>query len=444
MIQERSLSNGEVFHVATLPKGTVLFHGFTMNFNGTPQIDKVITDLFGDYKDDMYCVSPTTQRFFYPAPYLADVVGEFQIHAIYIANYDINLLMKVLPAKDIHREGGGLTHPSVRCTDLGPTDGCGAKHHGADHCLTPLLLKEHPDIHGYIAIPDNDGALYKSKFFKFLKESYPSFVLATTPMIVSDAKGLAAIPEIVVHPYRHRSPIDKRMHPRVVDHSYTKFIKDNHAMLNFTPLVYFSEHHIYSVMDLTFETLFALASNVRPYSGKSITPLARNLHTFLENALSPRGVKVNGAIHRFTIDLRTGFYIAEYNKHLKLEHAESTVKVYEDADDVDLTNHTIVPFHYTYPMKQRFHGLLASTHKDITTESHLSRNLARLKSAFNKKYIFDKGKSKLVFELEKSFPRPDLQYIRSYTRKQKIDMNYKHRRTYKAKQDAPFLSNINA
>jgi hypothetical protein len=437
MISERSLSGGDTFHVFTLPKGTVLFHGFNMNYDGRPNSDKIISELFGDIHDDMYCVAPTTQRFFYPAPYVADVVMKYQIHAIYIANYDINLLMKVLPSNDLHQSLGGLDKPSIRCTQLGDHDSCESKYHSSDHCLTPVLLREHPDIHGYISIPNNDGSCYKSKFFTFLKDYYPTFVSTTTPMIVSDAKGLEAIPEIVVHPYHHRSPINKLMHPSAVYESYRDFIKNNSALLNLVPLVYFSESHIYSVLDMTLKNVMKLAS--APRSEDVITPLQRNIHTFLNNALSPCGVKVNEVIVNMTIDLRTGFYIAKYNKQLKLECEQTAIKIYDD----NVSNYNIVPFHYPSYMKKRLHGLLASTYKNVSTESHLSRNLSKVKACFNKKYVFDKGKSKTKFELEKAFPRPDLYYNKPQTRKHKNVANYKSRKTYKAKRDfQPFVSNV--
>lgn len=75
----RTLSSGESFDVITLPKGTVLFHGFHARYNDTISEDKLFTELFGDYDDSgEYCVAPTFQKFFYPAPFMGDVVDRFQ------------------------------------------------------------------------------------------------------------------------------------------------------------------------------------------------------------------------------------------------------------------------------------------------------------------------------------------------------------------------------
>ncbi len=162
--QTRSLTNGQSFDVITLPKGTVLFHGFNAMYEGHISEDKLFTELFGDYDvSGDYCISPNTQKFFYPAPFMGDVVYKFQLYGIFVLNYDINLVSMVLPSKETHKDKGSLTSAIIRCDLLGNEDECGLKLKSADHCLTPQLLKEHPDIHGYIAITGNDGSWFKTK-----------------------------------------------------------------------------------------------------------------------------------------------------------------------------------------------------------------------------------------------------------------------------------------
>lgn len=81
----RTLSNGYKFDVVTLPKGTVLFHGFYGKYNKGISEDKIFTELFGDYDDSgHYCVSPNTQKFFYPAPFMGDDVYKFQLYGIFV------------------------------------------------------------------------------------------------------------------------------------------------------------------------------------------------------------------------------------------------------------------------------------------------------------------------------------------------------------------------
>ena len=63
----RTLTNGHTFDVVTLPKGTVLFHGFYGIYDESISEDKLFTELFGDYDESgYYCVGPNTQKFFIP------------------------------------------------------------------------------------------------------------------------------------------------------------------------------------------------------------------------------------------------------------------------------------------------------------------------------------------------------------------------------------------
>ena len=212
----RSLSNGSSFDVVTLPKGTVLFHGFYGMYDAGISEDKIFMELFGDYDTSgYYCAAPNMQKFFYPAPFMGDIVYKFQLYGIFILNYDVNLISMVRPSNSVHKDIGSLNSATIRCDLVGgsSSDECGLPLKHADHCLTPLLLHEHPDIHGYIAIPGNDGSWFKTKFHAMLHAHDANYVDMTTPMVVSNAAGMAAIPEIVIHPYHVRSIGKHVIHP---------------------------------------------------------------------------------------------------------------------------------------------------------------------------------------------------------------------------------------
>ena len=425
----RKLSNGETFDVVTLPKGTVLFHGFYGIYDESISEDKLFTELFGDYDESgYYCVGPNTQKFFYPAPFMGDIVTKFQLYGIFVLNYDINLVSMVLPSSAVHRDIGSLDSSTTRCTMLGQdSDECGLPYKRVDHCLTSLLLQEHPDIHGYIAITGNDGSWFKTKFHAMLHESNANYVNMTTPMILTNATGLAAIPEIVIHPYHVRSSNTRVVHPRaVIDPIH--YALSHASLLNYMPLVYFSETDTFSLLDLREKkTRNRYLSTVRNDSGKAITPIHVRMKSFIDNALSSTGVLIHDMIFKMTIDLKTGFYIAKY---LQVgDHPTATVnkRIYNSDNDT----HTIIPFEYPEYMKKRLHGLLATT-KSSVEEDALSRVLAKHRASFKKVYIFDKGVSKLKFKMETAFPYPDKLLLPGKTRKHKNMKSYKHTQTRKA------------
>lgn len=417
MSQTRTLSNGKSFSVITLPKGTVLFHGFQGDYSGIANETKILSELFGDFSEPgVHCITKHTQKFFYPAPFMGDIVYKYPIYAIYILNYDVNLVSMVLPAKTLHSEQGTSESPTMRCNHIAYKDECGLKYKSSDHCLSQMLLDEHPDIHGYIAIPNNDGSQ--------LKETYPNFVSMTTPMTVSDSKGLVAIPEIVLHPYHIRLSEPRYISERIIDDPI-RFILEHISLLNYIPLVYFNESKIFSLPDLVdTKSRTNLLAVERDLSMKAITPLHQNLKIFLDRALSPSGVKINDMIIKFTINLTTGFYSAKYNQ-IPATKITTNIKILND-NPKKSKDYDVVPFSYPAYMKKYLHRFLASSH--TTSEERLTKELARIKSSYNRKYIFDKGNRRKLYELEKAF---SLSTFQNKTRKADWPKNYKRTKTLK-------------
>lgn len=425
----RSLSNGSTFDVVTLPKGTVLFHGFYGTYDKGISEDKLFTELFGDYDEcGHYCVAPNTQKFFYPAAFMGDVVYKFQLYAIFVLNYDVNLVSMVLPLKAVHRDTGSLDSATVRCNLLGKSsDECGLGYKRADHCLTPMLLNEHPDIHGYIAITGNDGSWFKTKFHAALHESNANYVDMTTPMVVTNATGMSSIPEIVIHPYHVRSTEKHTIHPRgVLDPIH--FALSHISLLNYMPLVYFSETDTFSLLDLRDKkTRYKYLGTLRNDSGKAITPIHVRIKSFLDNALSTHGVLIHNMIFKMSVDLKTGFYIANYLRVDDYPTAVVNKNILKDGSS------NIIPFEYPEYMKKRLHGLLAATNRTPVHEDALSLVLAKHKASYKNFYIFDKGKSRLKFKMETAFPYPDKLMFPNKTRKYIPMRHYKQIQTRKVK-----------
>lgn len=423
----RSLSNGTSFGVVTIPKGTVLFHGFQGDYSGYVNEDKVFSELFGNPNESgHHCITSHTQKFFYPAPFMADVVYKFQIYGIFILNYDVNLISMILPDDAIHSNKGSMNGSTIRCATIAKTDECGLSYKSSDHCLTPLLLQEHPDIHGYIAIPNTDGSLYKSAFYPQLKADYPNYTTMTTPMVVSDKKKLVAIPEIVLHPYHVRTQSPRTISPRAIEDQIA-FAIQNMSLLNYVPIMYFNESHTFSFLDLADKKKrYELLSGERDMSIKAITPLHQRVKQFLDTALSPAGVKIHDMVLKFTVDVRTGFY---YAKHRVIQFdsiVTSNITIYKETDESELSIYDVVPFSYPVNMKKQLHGIMSSTNPG--GEDRLSKELARLQASYRRKYIFDKGNGYRVFEMEKSFP---FHSLKNKTRKTMIPTNYRRTKTMK-------------
>jgi hypothetical protein len=433
-MERRTLSNGKSFSVVTIPKGTVLFHGFQGNYNGRANETKIMTELFGDLDESgLYCASNHTQKFFYPAPFMGDVVYKFQIYGVYILNYDVNVISFVLPDKSLHSEHGSLDSATIRCNHVSEQgndkDECGMEYKSQDHCLTEILLKEHPDIHGYIAIHNTDGALYKSAFYSQLKNAYPNYTSMTTPMVVSDSKGLVAIPEIVLHPYHVRVGYPRRIGERIMEDPIWYTLK-HISLLNYVPIMYFNESRTFSFIDLIDKKKRnELLSIERDLSDKAITPLIQRLKAFIDQALTPAGVKIHDMILKFSVDLRTGFYVA---KHIVLPSPDMEViniKVFKDpAEGVKDGDYDVVPFSYPMHMKKILHGLLSSGQKHPVDERRLSNELARIKASYNRKYVFDKGKAYRSFDFEHTF---SFDKFKNKTRKQTYPRNYRRSKTMK-------------
>jgi hypothetical protein len=423
----RTLSNGAAFGVVTLPKGTVLFHGFQGDYNGYVNENKIFSELFGDPNSSgHHCVTNHTQKFFYPAPFMADVVYKFQVYAIFILNYDVNLVSMILPDRALHSNKGSLESATIRCATIAKADACDLEYKSSDHCLTPQLLREHPDIHGYIAIPNTDGSLYKSAFYPQLKHTYANYTRMTTPMVVSDKKGLTAIPEIVLHPYHVRTDAPRTISPRAAEDQIMFTIK-NMSLLNYVPIMYFNESRTFSFLDLADKkTRYDLLSIDRDMSMKAITPIHQRVKAFLDTALSPGGVKIHDMNLKITVDVRTGFYFAKHRIIPPGDSVTTNINVYRETDDSEMPTYDVVPFSYPANMKKQLHGLLSSTHP--AGEGHLTRELARIQASYRRKYIFDKGQSYRTFEMENSFP---FHALKNKTRKVTSPQNYRRAQTRK-------------
>jgi hypothetical protein len=412
---EYTLSTGEPFQTILIPKGTVLFRGNDLHTD-KPHPEYLFTDLFGSPDEDgYYCTDPHQNKVFYPAPFISDSVNRYAVHGIFITNYDIEVVSMVRPSL-LSRDKSGPIY--TRCSELSEKDSCGQTRKSYDPCLSTQLLREYPHIQGYIAIAEKDARIFqKGQFPSFMKD-VPEAIEYVKPFIVSDSRNLQSVPEIVLFPYHSRPAtiFDKiAIHPRSVEPNYINWAIKNRAALNYFPLLYITETNLYSFKELVDDTkLFKLASTEREDPNFD-SPITRNMIRFLSNALN-RGFFIGSMPFKFTVDMRTGFYIIDIPDVKKLNY---TIKRMNISLSHDL-DPKIVPFHYPLEYKKKLHSAFT---KSSIVEEELEKNLNHLYASYSKHYQFNKGdptKFKTVYKMNVSIPRPDLTApLKRFTQKRK-------------------------
>ena len=409
-----TLSNGKTFNTIIIPKGTILFRGIDFNSNS----ENIVRDLFGTNDGGgNFCVDPHLNKFFYPSPFVSESINKYPIHGIFIINYDIEIVLMVLPSLDVREKKGDLFSPYVPCTSISDKDKCKEKRNPEDPCLSELFIKEYPDIQGYIAIHRKDAYRYEGMFFQSNNSDVLNYRYLTAPFIVANSTGIQSVPEIVLFPYhkRHTNPLDPIfIHRHSVYPNFIEFIIKNRALLNYCPLVYITEKDIYTLTNLEkTENLDELADADRTNIAFP-SSIVSNMKNFMDSALSPKGVSINNNRYYFTIDLRTGFFIVHST------HRPKKFTMRRKVLNIKLPSEIrYIPLHYPSHLKKQLHGFLS-----LSTQSNenISFNLAKFMASYKKEYQFDKGdknKYKTIYKMELAFPRPDIKSTlrKKYTRK---------------------------
>jgi hypothetical protein len=414
-----TLSSGETFDTIVLPKGTVLFRGFEMKYKEKVDTEVPFTELFGRPDDEgHFCVDPHHNSFFYPAPFMVDVVNRYSIHVIYILNYDVELVLMVRPSLRTRNARGPVgSAPYATCTDISMEDECGKSRVAVDPCLSPLLIKEFPNIHGYIAIAANDASHFRHGFFPIMYEYNKGVAKSTASFVVENARKIQSVPEIVLYPYHARIAYDiRRVHPRAVDIYPIEYAIKHRSELNYFPLLYITEKKVYSFTDLESHKVRLEMGNTERNDSEFLSPILEKEKSLVEQALSPSGITVRGVNYRFSIDIRTGFYIASHKLSnfttLPLTNTNA-IKLYQQtySEPYEPPINYTVPFTYPHALKRDIHGFLRRAGKTAKSEEDLVLTLNRIGSSFSKHYQFEIGnptKYRTNYKLEIMFPRPDL------------------------------------
>ena len=186
---------GTSFQTLTIPKGTVLFRG--LNYDKESNYMSIFNDLVGYIQDKYYAIDPNMNVFFYPAPYVSDSVKIYDIHIMYITQYDIELLLLVNPSNISRSDKNNDIYKDIitTCANISKYNKCGQEMSQVDPCFTEDMLKQYPQIDGYIAIAEQDAELFSKKYKDMLiKYNNADKIKQILPSIISNSRGNISVP----------------------------------------------------------------------------------------------------------------------------------------------------------------------------------------------------------------------------------------------------------
>ena len=423
MLKAYTISNGTEIETVTIPKGTVLFRGLVLD-KGMPD-SRIFTDMLGYHNGEAYSIPPTQNVFFYPAPYVSQAVDQFNIHVIYITNYDLELLLLIKPSKhhrgERHNDASTISELITTCTNISEKDKCGFQMKSDDACFTDMCIKQFENIKGYIAIANTDSKKLKHQLKGFFKNNINK-IHQIMPSISSNAKDDVGVPEIVIHPLHLRRPECETVRKRFITNAdYVQYCVNTRAKYNYFPLLYITEKNIYNFDDLREKD--CIKSMRLPLPKLYFTDIFDKLKDVLEQLLSPNGYKIGRVPYYVTIDLRTGFYIImnssrnSRNKTAKTNNSNGYSflhynPLYKETDSL-ISEQFIIPVRF--PKKEKYTIMELIGRNLITTKESDYDYLDTIESKLNSanlslsSYIFNKGGvHKLLFDISKAIDRPEL------------------------------------
>ena len=404
MIKTYSIDDGSEFKTVILPAGTLLFRGSGPD------------DLFREYNglEDNYCMSPTSQVFFYPAPYVSQSVNNYSIHTIYTSNYDLELILMIKPASMYKSDENNKQSSSIVkiCSDISAIDECGFAMSRSDPCFTTKLLKDFPNILGYIGLDRRDISKFMAQYPIYLKLQMHKHIMKILPSVVSNSREVTGVPEIVIHPLHLRGTDDDMRREFKHRTLSAKNIKIHRAKYNFTPLLYITNDDIFSLNSLNNMNIQRI-KQTDPPEYISNNNLFNNIEKVM-NALLASGYTIDGVLYSAIVDSKTGFYTIKQKsmKNTTRKSYNTIMKVFDP--ETMITDAT--PLTYSLSDSWGHEKILKMANSDeglSTNERVLNSNGASL----SPEYIFNKGNYIKKYRVATIFPRPDLGSQFQYKRK---------------------------
>jgi hypothetical protein len=429
MIKKYKLE-GKEFQTVIIPRGTILFRG--IHFENKHKYDKIFSDIIGIHDGHAPSIAPTMNVFFYPVPYVSDVVDIFNIHIMYITQYDIELMLLVSPStisrNDIYEMNPNKDEIAL-CSNISDTDKCGFKMSTSDPCLTDIVRRRFPQIDGYIAIAKGDAETFSLKF-KNMTDVYERYNLAKQMLssIITDYRGVEGIPEIVIHPLRFREQDCFRIRDRFYNSErIVKYCVENRALYNYFPLLYFTNKGVYTLNDLKSDDIISdISLNTRHINTKAIPDLYENINSIFSAMLTKEGYKIKNIVYKAFVDKRTGFYKVyvestskKINKYTKRNKGNKTYKSIkhnfkDDAFEGYLNTYIIKPIN-----DPRLNTVVSS-YDDYMRD--FIKDLGANGYSAKKALVFDRGaKDKFAYKyyIDKVIDRPDLAEYKNMRRRKK-------------------------
>ena len=428
MIRNYTLEDGSEFKTVTIPKGTLLFHGMQLESNKPVNI---FSHLIGKHSKEKggYYISPTTNIFFYPVPYVSASVNYFNVYIAYLTNYDIELLLMIRPS-EMARNNRLNDKNEIKlirtCSEISDKDSCGFMMSNDDPCFTQYALENYPNLGGYIAIAMTDHKRFIDQY-KRIYTKYDSYrkLIHILPSLVSNSRDIVSIPEIVLYPFHIRQKNCVEFKLKNIEDEPSRIVNyciRNRRFFNYFPLLYINERGLYHITDLKNYDLYKNFGNETTI----MENIYYNRHIFdkiellMDVLLSPSGANIKGIIYKLTVDLRTGFYILNKSVHIQDIEEEgdeeqniydNTMLTYETWDEIrEEFKNNIIPFQY--PLKNKYKIMTMLGYQPDILENYELR-LGNHGLNLTNKYVLDKGNStrkyKNVFRIQEILKRVDLE-----------------------------------
>lgn len=419
MIKNYSLK-GIPFQTLTIPKGTVLFRG--LNYDKESNYMSIFNDLVGYKNKKYYSIDLNMNVFFYPVPYVSDSVKIYDIHIMYLTQYDIELLLLINPSDISRNDKNNDVYKNIftTCSNMNKYDKCGQEMSHADPCFSDDMLKQFPQIDGYIGIANQDAELFTKKYQDIItKYNNIDKIKQILPSILSDSRGIISVPEIVIHPLRFRYDdchlITERFYsPETV----IKYCINNRAQYNFFPLLYFCNNGIYNMIDLKNRNILEMIIN----KNIKYTKVLPKLYDYIDDTLTKMfndGYSINKIPYRIFIDKRTGFYKVIINISNNKRNIHNTrKKIFRNFKD-----DTFKGYLDSYIVKNNdplVNTILSSYNKYINNwYGHLNEDLSTNGYSAKKSLVLCRGNKRnfiYKYQIDKVFDRPDLKEYHNYRR----------------------------
>ena len=322
-----------------LPIGTLLFRGVKLpDVANGDDARLFVREFLGMPNGDSFCLSPVTNVFFYPFPYVAfgaDHVGvKFNAAEVYVVVKPLRVFSMVKPSKWIR--GGNLkdfdgTAPIQRCDkfdfpckELTPEEK--AKEDQAktwDNCIRPEFGAAE-GVAGWMAMADLDSldvfgkkpkpavsATAMGHYLRELESRQPGKVSELLPLFVTDSRGHRGVPEIALFPWSPHPGPQITMTDAANEVEAADAIAELSDRLNYLPIACITQNGIVEAFEGDFK-----ASNVGANTASAPSPevrgaIERNQTAYLDKLMT-EGIEVPGTgLCRMAYDSRTGFFVLD-------------------------------------------------------------------------------------------------------------------------------------